>query len=240
MRKKRSSKPQSNRDFQQIGSGSGSIDIDLGHLQAANDSPQYGNGLSLSCPQNEDELSSSPKGAPILLFSVFLREKVGRVMESEIVEGIILTIIMINAITMGLSTFDFVSNNEEIKQIFSITDTVFTIIFTVESALRLFYMGCRFFKDGWVVFDFILVAISWIPASGGVKALRTLRILRVLTKVQMLKEVISSIIVVLPKMGAVALLLLLIMFIFSILFTELFGYGANCSQSCCNFFTTVF
>jgi hypothetical protein len=43
------------------------------------------------------------------------------------------------------------------------------------------------------------------------------------SKVKMLKMVIASIVTVLPKMATVALLLALIMFIFSIMFTEMFG-----------------
>mmetsp|Transcript_10479 Transcript_10479/g.15785 ORF Transcript_10479/g.15785 Transcript_10479/m.15785 type:complete len:608 (-) Transcript_10479:751-2574(-) len=242
-KKKRSFRSRSqSTNFQQIGSGSGS-DFDLGddgpshHNDNDIDNDIGLNGLHHSQSQNEGEgedignesLSSSNQSLAIepkstsFAFLSSTREKVGRIMESKIVETIVLTMIMINAVMMGLGTFDFISKNDQAMQIFNTTDLTFTILFSIESSVRLFYMGYNFFTNGWVVFDFVLVAISWIPASGGVKALRALRILRVLTKVDMLKHVISSIIVVMPKMGAVALLLLLVMFIFSILFTQLFG-----------------
>jgi hypothetical protein len=39
-------------------------------------------------------------------------------------------------------------------------------VFVVEIALRLFAHRRRFFRDPWSVFDFIVVAIALVPASG--------------------------------------------------------------------------
>ena len=55
------------------------------------------------------------------------------------------------------------------------------------------------------------------------KSFRAFRILRVLPRMENLRVVINSIIVVMPKLGAVAMLLGLVMFVFAILMTELFG-----------------
>ena len=151
------------------------------------------------------------------------RKAVGNFVNSDIVEGTILTMIIINGIMIGLSTFDFISENAAVSQVFDTVDMIFLIIFTVELSFHIYHLGLNFFKDGWVLFDFVLVLSSWIFNTGSIKAIRALRILRVLPRIEALRHVIMSIVVVMPKMGAVALLLSLIMFIFSIFMTQLFG-----------------
>jgi hypothetical protein len=166
---------------------------------------------------------TSIHGEANMLYVQSLRESVGRIIESKEVEGIIMLMIIINAIMMGLNTFDFISKNERVDSIFQTTDTVLLIIFTVELSLHLFHLGFRFFQSSWVMFDFILIVCSWAFSSGSLKAVRALRILRVVSRVKMMKMVIASIINVIPKMSSVGLLLGLIMFVFSIMLTQLFG-----------------
>ena len=151
------------------------------------------------------------------------RKAVGNFVNSDIVEGTILTMIIINGIMIGLSTFDFISENAAVSQVFNTVDMIFLIIFTVELSFNIYHLGLNFFKDGWVLFDFVLILSSWIFNTGSIKAIRALRILRVLPRIEALRHVIMSIFAVMPKMGSVGLLLSLIMFIFSIFMTQLFG-----------------
>ena len=151
------------------------------------------------------------------------RKKVGNFVNSKIVEVIILVMIIINAAMMGLNTYDFISKNQQVNSIFAWTDSIFLVIFTVELGFHLFHLGLRFFRNPWVLFDFILIILSWSFSSGSVKSFRAFRILRVLPRMENLRVVINSIIVVMPKLGAVAMLLGLVMFVFAILMTELFG-----------------
>ena len=131
--------------------------------------------------------------------------------------------IIINAIMMGIDTYDFESKND---QAFDIVDNIFLILFTIELSLHLFHLGPGFvknpFKEPWVLFDFVLITLSWCFSDGSVKAARALRILRVLPRVEALRVVIDSISHVVPKLASVGLLLSLVMFIFAILMTELF------------------
>jgi hypothetical protein len=151
------------------------------------------------------------------------RDPVGRFVESRTVELIVQLMIIINAIMIGLSTFDFISQNEPVSFVFDRIDLAFLIIFTVELSLHLFHLGARSFRNSWVMFDLVLIVSSWALVEKSLKAIRAVRILRLVSKVKMLKMVIASIVTVLPKMATVALLLALIMFIFSIMFTEMFG-----------------
>lgn len=141
----------------------------------------------------------------------------------EKIEFIILAMIVINSIMMGISTYDVISENDALKTAFETTDKVFLIIFTVELVLNLFHLGMKSINDRWFMFDLIIIVLSWSPLDGPLQAIRAFRTLRLVSRIEMFKDVIEKIGCVVPKMGSVGLLLAFILFIFSILFTELFG-----------------
>ena len=85
------------------------------------------------------------------------RKAVGKFVNSDIVEGTILAMIIINGIMIGLSTFDFISENAAVSQAFDTVDMIFLIIFTVELSFHIYHLGLDFLKDGWVLFDFVAV-----------------------------------------------------------------------------------
>ena len=219
-------------DFQEITSDSEQDMIESVLTANANDSTNqfyttrivHGGDVDEVTGNNSSTIDTKDVDSSVrLTFLSTLREPIGNFVQSEPVENIILTLIIINAIMMGLQTFDFISENPQLQGIFELTDFVFLVIFTAELGLHLFHLGLEFRKDGWIVFDFILIIFSWSLSAKSIKSMRAFRILRILPKVDVLKEVIDSIIVVLPRMATVFLLLALIMFIFSILFTQLFG-----------------
>jgi voltage-gated sodium channel len=84
----------------------------------------------------------------------------------------------------------------------------------------------RFFRNGWNLFDFIIVGIALIPATQGLSVLRSLRILRVLWVVSVaprLRRVVEGFITALPGMGSVFLLMAIIFYIGAVMATKLFG-----------------
>jgi voltage-gated sodium channel len=86
--------------------------------------------------------------------------------------------------------------------------------------------GPRFFADPWNVFDFLVVGIALLPATGSLSVLRALRILRVLrliTAVPSLRAVVSALVGALPGMGSIMMLLMLIFYVFAVMATKLFG-----------------
>ncbi|MDO6575389.1 ion transporter, partial [Staphylococcus pasteuri_A] len=64
--------------------------------------------------------------------------------------------------------------------VIDLLDRICLGIFVVELALKLVAQGAGFFRRPWNLFDFVIVAISLIPAAQGLSVLRALRILRVL------------------------------------------------------------
>ena len=99
-------------------------------------------------------------------------------------------------------------------------------VFVAELAIRLITDFKGFWRDPWRIFDFVVVAIALLPATGPLAVLRAFRILRVLrlvTKLESMRRVIMGLLRALPGMGTIVMLLLLIFYIFAVISTKLFA-----------------
>jgi voltage-gated sodium channel len=139
-------------------------------------------------------------------------------------QNFILAVIVFNAIILGLETSQRAMAVAGDLLIF--LDTLALSIFVVEIGLKLLAYRAGFFRSGWNIFDFLIVAISLAPASEGFAVLRALRILRVLRAVSLvpsLRRVVEGLINALPGMGSVFMLMSLIFYIGAVMATKLFG-----------------
>jgi len=145
-------------------------------------------------------------------------------LESDRFGNFILTVIIFNAVLLGLETSEtFVKTTGPIV---GMLDNVCLAIFVIELVLKLIVYRFRFFQDGWNAFDFVIVGISLVPATQGLSALRALRILRVLRLVSSaprLRRVVEGFITALPGMASVFILMALIFYIGSVIATKLFA-----------------
>ena len=153
------------------------------------------------------------------------------IIENPLAERLLIGLIVVNAITLGLETSKPIM--ESWGWIIHIVDKVILAIFVIELAARLIVQRFSFFKDGWNVFDFIVVAIALVPTTESLQVLRSLRILRALrlvTAVPSLKRVVSALIGALPGLGSIVALLLLIFYVSAVMATKMFGdmeFGAG-------------
>ena len=153
-----------------------------------------------------------------------LRQRLGALVEHRHVQNAIVALIILNAITLGLETSDSImaAQGPAIKAV----EQAVLAIFVVEIALKLIAFDLRFFRSAWNVFDFLIVAIALVPASGPfaiLRALRILRVLRLLGKIPRLRNLIESLLRALPSIGWVVFLLLMVFYIFAVMGTQLFG-----------------
>jgi hypothetical protein len=81
------------------------------------------------------------------------------------VQLFMVSLIMINAMMMGIATFDWVRENPNIDDAFEICDTVFLVIFTIELGMQFAFFGFGILLDGWLVFDLIIITLSWSFSS---------------------------------------------------------------------------
>ncbi|MGH3776312.1 MAG: ion transporter [Pseudonocardiaceae bacterium] len=154
------------------------------------------------------------------------RERLRSRVDGDLFQRFIIAVIVINAVTLGLETSDRVVS--QFGGLLHEVDRIALAIFVVELILRITAHGWRFFRDPWNVFDFIIVGIAVIPASGAFAVLRTLRILRVLRLVALvpsMRGVVEALLSAVPGMASIAALLGLMIYIAAVMATQLFGVG---------------
>lgn len=137
----------------------------------------------------------------------------------------ITVLILINAVTLGLETYPAIMASWAGPVLLTF-DKIVLAIFTLEVALKLYAYRLSFFKSGWNVFDFIIVAISLMPAAGPfavLRALRILRVLRLLSVVPQMRRVISALFTAIPGMSSVVAVLFLVFYVSAVLCTKIFG-----------------
>lgn len=153
-----------------------------------------------------------------------MRDKVKIWVEHASFNRVILTLILLNAVLLGMETST--SLMAQYGATLLLLDKIFLGIFVIELLLRLFVYRLAFFKDPWSVFDFVVVAIALIPASGPLavlRSLRVLRVLRVLSMVPSMRRVVSALLGSLPGLSSIALVLILIYYVFAVMATKIFG-----------------
>lgn len=137
---------------------------------------------------------------------------------------LVIVLIVINAIMMGVGTFDFVMDNEKVENAFETTDQVFLVLFTIELVLQFVFRGYTLFYDRWLVFDFVIIVLSWSFAQLQIiRAFRIFRALRIINRIETMRNLVAALFDIMPRLGAITALLLLIFYIFAVLFTQLFG-----------------
>lgn len=152
------------------------------------------------------------------------RAAVAAFLDRPAVSRFIIAVILINAITLGLETFPRVM--AQAGTLILAIDRICLTIFVGELVLRLYALGLRFFRSGWNIFDFAIITISLLPATGSfsvLRALRILRVLRVVSAVPSLRRVVDGLGRALPGMASVFLLIMIIYYIAAVMATKLFG-----------------
>ncbi|WP_349359795.1 ion transporter [Stappia sp.] len=153
-----------------------------------------------------------------------MREQVTRLVQSKRWEAAIIALIVINAVTLGLETSP--AAMAVAGPFLLALDRAVLAVFVVEIALRIYAHRLAFFRDPWSLFDFAVVAVALMPATGPLSVLRALRILRVLRLISMmpsLRRVVGGLVAALPGMGSIVLLLSLVFYVFAVMTTKLYG-----------------
>jgi voltage-gated sodium channel len=146
--------------------------------------------------------------------------------ESDASERFIVVLIVINAVTLGLETS--ATAMAAAGPALIAIDRVILAIFVVEIVLRLLGRGLDFFRDPWSVFDFAVVAVALVPATtsySALRALRVLRVLRLLSMVPQMRRVVGALLGAIPGLTSIALVLVLVFYVFAVMATQLFGAG---------------
>jgi hypothetical protein len=151
--------------------------------------------------------------------------------ESNFFENFIIVVIIFNAVGLSLSWVGIQSNIEAISDFINL---ICVVIFIMEFILKIFAYRHFYFLKTSDLFDFIVVFLSlividesWLVAlKVNVSALRIIRVMRLFRLIKVnedLRNLLKTIIMSLPNIFTTALLLLLLLFTFSIVGMSLLG-----------------
>ncbi len=145
-----------------------------------------------------------------------------RVVESSWFDPLMLGVIGVNAVTLGLETYD--SIDASIGSELHLANEVILGIFVVELLVRLGAHAQHpggFFRSGWNVFDFIVIAASFVPGvRENATLLRLVRLLRIARAVRLLPDLRVLTIAVgrsIPGVASLAAITLLLVYIYGMI-----------------------
>jgi voltage-gated sodium channel len=150
-----------------------------------------------------------------------------RLAESHGFQNFILGVILATAVIVGLETSETLS--ERHRGLFDLADAVIQTIFVLEIVIRLAAHWPRvgaFFRDGWNVFDLLVVACSLLPQAGAfamvARLARLLRVTRLVSAFPELRLIVSTMLRSIPSMGHILMMLGLLLYVYGVLGFYLF------------------
>jgi voltage-gated sodium channel len=145
-----------------------------------------------------------------------------KIATSRIFEITIISLILLNAVVMGLETSQILM--QQFGQLFVFFNWFIQAIFVIEIGIRILAHAPdyrKFFKSGWNLYDFTIVLLSTLPLGGAyinvARLARVLRITRVVTYSLELRLIIGAMLRSIPSIANVILLLFLLLYVYAII-----------------------
>ncbi|HJQ62207.1 MAG TPA: ion transporter [Burkholderiales bacterium] len=150
-----------------------------------------------------------------------------RVVDARWFEPWMIALILFNGVLIGLET------SHEITQAYGrwleLGNDLILGIFVIEAALKITAVAPnfrRYFGDGWNLFDFSVIVLSLLPATGQfalvARLIRVLRVLRLVSAMPQLRLIVATLVRSIPSMGHVLMLLGIVFYIYAITGFHLF------------------
>jgi voltage-gated sodium channel len=153
-----------------------------------------------------------------------------RIAENPRFQHVILAVIVVGAIVTGVETSAVLT--ARYGAVVAALEMLIQTVFVVEIAIRLLACWPRplsFFKNGWNVFDFVVVAASLLPQAGAfaivARLTRLMRITRLVSVFPELRLIIGTMLRSIPSMGHVIVLLSLLIYVYAILGFHFFRFA---------------
>ena len=131
-----------------------------------------------------------------------------RITESSWFGNTIIFVIVLNAIVIGLDTSPALAS--QYGDWFHFANQLFLTVYIVEALIKMAAFAPRvqrYFQDGWNLFDFSIIVISLIPATGQLATLarlaRLLRVLRLVSALPELRLIVATLVRSIPSMAHV-------------------------------------
>ena len=156
-----------------------------------------------------------------------MKAEAQRIVNSKWFQHFIIALILINGIAVGLETVSAI--NTEYAALLTWVNRVILWMFVAEIVLKLTAVWPRlssYFRDGWNVFDFLIVTASLLPSTGSfatvARLLRLLRVMRLISAIPELRLIIATLVRSIPSMGHVVLLMSILFYVYGVMGYHLF------------------
>ena len=152
------------------------------------------------------------------------RKQWARWLESRMVQGVVVGVILLNAAIMGMETSRSLMATH--GTLLHGLDRACLMFFVAELLVRLTVYRSHYWRSGWNWFDFIVVAVALTPGAGPwavLRSLRVLRVLRLLTVVPQMRRVVAAFIHSIPGLAGVVAVMAVFFYTAGVLATVLFG-----------------
>ena len=159
-------------------------------------------------------------------------ELVKQIADSKALGRIVLVLIVVSSILVGMETYPTFGDGTKAGKIVNTAQDVIVWLFAVEIAIKMIAnwpKPWRYFSSPWNVFDFIIVAVCFLPFNTEFvtvfRIARLLRSVRMLTIIPELQTLVNALLRAIPSLTYVGLLLLLHFYIYAVLGTFTFGHN---------------
>ena len=152
------------------------------------------------------------------------KRKLNRLLESHNFDLFIISVILVDAFVLGILASDVF--DVYYSHLLFLLDRLFMGIFIMEMLLKIYVYRKAFFKNGWNVFDFIIVAVSSVPYASSLIVLRTFRIFRLfkfLDHFPCLDNLVDTFIKLLPNFLSLLAVEAVIFYSFAVIGVSLYG-----------------
>lgn len=155
------------------------------------------------------------------------RRRIKSIVDSDLFNSFIIIVILFSAVLVGFSVD--LNHSSQYLQLVNSLEFIILIIFSIEIIMRILAeeKPLDFFLDAFNLFDFLIVAICFVPFQSKavyvlilVRVFRTFRIFRAFPN---LRPVMKGIVKSLSSVFFVAILLIVMIYIYAVLGVSLFG-----------------
>ncbi len=154
-----------------------------------------------------------------------IKQKIFKILHTSTYEYLVVLILALNLISFAVeSDQSYVSKVAYHYAI--IFDKIFLYLILIELILKVFSSPEPFYKNKWLLFDFILISVCFIPNYQHFAFLRSLRVLRVLIMVEYVKEfkkIIVGITTSIPQIFSTITFLFFILLTYSVMTLKVYG-----------------
>ncbi|MEN1678585.1 MAG: ion transporter [Planctomycetota bacterium] len=156
-----------------------------------------------------------------------MTDKLKQIAESQRFQFSVLGVIILAAVIVGLETSPGIVSRYGDQ--LHLLNEIILWVFVAEAAIKMAEHGTRFWRyclDPWNVFDFLVIAVCFLPINAQYAAVlrlaRVFRALRLVTAVPKLQILVNALINSIPSMSYVGMLLFLLFYVYGVMGVFLF------------------